>query len=177
METIRPAHIPTNTESTQIKSKIPEYARDFKNEWLFIRGINKEFKYFVDNMNGATTGLFESHKVDRIKYFIKIFLRGQERGKLQDISNFEINYNDVDNLINIKKNLIILINISIFVKIVMKMMNLLLILILVSKTFMMILNYFLVNLKLSIKNIFIIVIMIVIVIKYSLKSYNLNIRL
>ena len=31
-------------------------------------------------------------------------MRGQERGKLKDISNFEINYNDVDNLIKIKKN-------------------------------------------------------------------------
>ena len=44
-------------------------------------------KYLVDNINDATRGLFESHKVDGIKYFIKRFLRGQERGKLQDISN------------------------------------------------------------------------------------------
>ena len=53
-----------------INSKIPEYARDFKNEYLFIRGINKEIKYFVDNINEATRGLFENHRVDRIKKFI-----------------------------------------------------------------------------------------------------------
>ena len=53
-----------------INSKIPEYARDFKNEYLFIRGINKEFKYFVDNINEATRGLFQNHRVDRIKKFI-----------------------------------------------------------------------------------------------------------
>ena len=51
-------------------SKIPEYAREFKNEYLFIRGINKEFKYVVENINEATRGLFENHRVDRIKKFI-----------------------------------------------------------------------------------------------------------
>ena len=87
-----------------INSKIPEYARDYKKEYLFIRGIDKEFKYFVDNINDANRGLFENHKVTRIKYFIKRFLKGQERGKLQDISNFEIESSVVDNLIKINKN-------------------------------------------------------------------------
>ena len=85
-------------------NKIPEYARKYKKEYLFIRGINKEFKHFVEHIDEATRVLFQNHRVDRIKYFIKRFLRGQERGRLQDISNFEINFNDVDNLISIKKN-------------------------------------------------------------------------
>ena len=85
-------------------NKIPEYAKNYKKEYLFIIGINKEFKYFVDNIDNANKGLFESHRVDRIKYFIKRFLRGQEKGKLKDISNFEIDEDDVDNLIEIKKN-------------------------------------------------------------------------
>ena len=29
-------------------NKIPEYAREYKNEYLFIRGINKEMESFVD---------------------------------------------------------------------------------------------------------------------------------
>ena len=74
---------------------IPEYVRDFKKEYLFIRGINKEIKYFVDNINDATTGLFENDRVDRIKYFIKRFLKGQERGKLQDISSFVLRNYDI----------------------------------------------------------------------------------
>ena len=45
-------------------NKIPTYARDFKKEYLFIRGINKEFKYFVDNLDDVNRGLFESHRVD-----------------------------------------------------------------------------------------------------------------
>ena len=32
-------------------NKIPEYARDIRKEWLCIRGINKDFKYVVDNIN------------------------------------------------------------------------------------------------------------------------------
>ena len=39
-------------------NKIPEYAIDYKREYQCIRGINKEFKYFVDNIDNATTGLF-----------------------------------------------------------------------------------------------------------------------
>ena len=85
-------------------SKIPEYARNIKNEYLFIRGINKEFKYFVDNINEAYRGLFENHRVDRIKKFIKKFLLAQKLGYLNDVSNFEIESSDVDNLIKIKKN-------------------------------------------------------------------------
>ena len=97
-------HFSNSQNCIKSTNKIPEYARDFKKEYLFIRGINKEIKYFVDNINDATTGLFENDRVDRIKYFIKRFLKGQERGKLQDTNNFEINNIDVDNLIKIKKN-------------------------------------------------------------------------
>ena len=85
-------------------NKIPEYAKNYKKEYLLIRGINKELKYFVDYIDNAGSGLFESHRVDRIKYFIKRFLRGQEKGKLKDISNFEIDEDVVVNLIEIKKN-------------------------------------------------------------------------
>ena len=85
-------------------NKIPEYAREYKREYQFIRGINKEFKYFVDNIDDASCGLFESHRVDRIKYFIKRFLKCQEKGKLKDVSELEIDEDDVDYLIKIKKN-------------------------------------------------------------------------
>ena len=85
-------------------NKIPEYAREYKNEYLFIREINKEIKYFIDNIERSTTDLFKSHKVDRIKYFMKRFLRGQEKGKLKDISEFEIDEDDVENIIWMEKN-------------------------------------------------------------------------
>ena len=85
-------------------NKIPEYAENYKQEYLFIRGINKEFKYFVKNINEASRGLFQNPKVDRIKNFIKKFLLAQKLGDLNDVSNFEIKSSDVDNLVKLKKN-------------------------------------------------------------------------
>ena len=87
-----------------INSKIPEYARDCKKEYLLIIGINKMCLNFISKYETDSRKRFVSEYYDSIKYFIKRFLKGQERGKLQDTSNFEINNIDVDNLIKIKKN-------------------------------------------------------------------------
>ena len=83
-------HFSNSQNFIKSNNKIPIYARDFKKEYLFIIGINKELKYFTEHINEAPTGLYENHRVDRIKYFIKRFLKGQERGKLKDISNFTL---------------------------------------------------------------------------------------
>ena len=93
------AHFSSSQNCIKSTNKIPEYARDFKKEYLFITGINKELEYFVYNINDAGKGLFESHKVDRIKYVIKRFLRGQERGKLKDVSCFKFKGIDVENIV------------------------------------------------------------------------------
>ena len=87
-----------------ISKVIPDYAKDFKNEYLFILGINNEFKYFLDNMNEATRGLFKNFRVDKVKKFIKLFLAYQNLGQFKDVSNFEIKSSDIKNLIRIKKN-------------------------------------------------------------------------
>ena len=86
-------------------NKIPEYAREYKREYQFIRGINKEFKYFINKLDNLNNGLFESNISNRIKYFMKRFLRAQEKGKLKDITEFEIPDDIVFNLIKIKNEL------------------------------------------------------------------------
>ena len=68
-------------------NKIPEYARDYKKEYLFIRGINKMCLNFISKYETDSRKRFVSEYYDSIKYFIKRFLKGQERGKLKDISN------------------------------------------------------------------------------------------
>ena len=85
-------------------NKIPPYAKDYKNEYLFIRGLNKEFKYIIDFIENDDNE-FKSHKLDRIMKFIKRFLRAQEKGRLKDISNFEFNKDVISNIIELKKNL------------------------------------------------------------------------
>ena len=84
-------------------NKIPLYARDYKREYQFIRGINKEFKYFYNYHDDLNDGLFKSKRCDRLCFLIKRFLRAQEKGKLKDISEFEIPDDDVFNLNKIKE--------------------------------------------------------------------------
>ena len=86
------------------KNKMPEYAREYKREYQFIRGINKEFKYIKDFMENCDNE-FKSHKLDNIMQMIKRFLRAQEKGRLKDISNFEFDYFDINNIYEIKKDI------------------------------------------------------------------------
>ena len=85
--------------------KIPPYASKFKKEYLYIRGLDQDLKYFINKLVDINNGLFESENSSRIKYNMKRFLRAQEKGKLKDISEFEIEYDIVFNLIKIKNEL------------------------------------------------------------------------
>ena len=85
-------------------SKIPVYAREYKREYQFIRGINKDFKYLINKLDNLNNGLFESKLVDRIKFNMKRFLRGQEKGKLKDISDLRLPFDEVNNLIYINEH-------------------------------------------------------------------------
>ena len=49
---------PSNFQNCIKKTnKIPEYARDFKKEYLSIIGINREFRYFVEHIHESPIGL------------------------------------------------------------------------------------------------------------------------
>ena len=126
------------------KNKMPEYARKYKREYQFIRGINKDFKYLINKLDNLNNGLFESNISNRIKYNMKRFLRAQEKGKLKDISEFEIEYDIVFNLIKIKNELN---NIDHYLDFILNCYHKedLIILILVSLIFIIILIYFLQN--------------------------------
>ena len=80
-------HFSRSQNCIKSTNKIPQYARDYKKEYLYIRGINKEFKYFIDKLDEINDGLFKSKRSDRLCYLIKRFLRGQEKGKLKNISD------------------------------------------------------------------------------------------
>ena len=73
-----------------------------KKEYLFIKGINKEFQYFINKLDDLNHGLFESRIAETIKNLMKRFLKAQECGRLKDISKFEFDSDDVENLIFIK---------------------------------------------------------------------------
>ena len=87
-----------------IKSnKIPEYAKEYKREYQFIRGLNKEFEYFIKKLDDLNNGLFETNSANSIKYYMKRFLRRQEDGKFKDISNFIFPDNILNNIIFINE--------------------------------------------------------------------------
>ena len=94
-----------NTNSTQIKNKIPEYAKDFKKEWLCIRGINKELRCFYIKYLSDASKLFVSSYSDRIKNIMRRFLKAQERGRLKDISGFIFEECDVKYIVLLSKKI------------------------------------------------------------------------
>ena len=79
-------------------NKIPDYAKDFKNEYLFIRGINKTCEDFVINYLSDCSELFVTSYSDKIKFFIRKFLKAQELDYLKDTSCFILKESDVDNI-------------------------------------------------------------------------------
>ena len=85
-------------------SHILKYAREYKREWQYIRWINKEFKYFEDNIFEVTCGLFQNPRVNRLTKNIKKFDLYQKKGKFKDISDKEILAEDVCYIIKMKKN-------------------------------------------------------------------------
>ena len=80
-------------------NKIPEYAREYKREYQFIRGINKEFKLLIDNQ-------YDEYRIDRVTNLLKRFLRDQEKGKLQEINELFFWKNDILHIIEFYNELI-----------------------------------------------------------------------
>ena len=92
-----------NNLNKSTNSKIPEYAKEYKREYQFIRGLNCEFRYFIKKLDDLNKGLFETNSTNRIKYYMKRFIRGQENGKFKDISNFKFPDNILNNIIFINQ--------------------------------------------------------------------------
>ena len=81
-----------------IKNKIPEYARDYKNEYLFVRGINKELFIFLEIKVNYPGTEFVSSSSNIIKSYIKRFLKSIKNGYL-DTSNIVFKYYDVKEIV------------------------------------------------------------------------------
>ena len=52
--------------------KIPDYAKDYKNEYLFIIGIDKAFEYYIENFDQADEGVFYKRLNTINKYLNKL---------------------------------------------------------------------------------------------------------
>ena len=102
------AHCSVIEKTTQHTKKIPEYAKDFKNEWLYIRGINKKCGEFMqilgDNTDSFEKVFWSSRAKELIKHF-KDVLKAQKVGKLQNISKLKFKLSAVEKIIDLRIDL------------------------------------------------------------------------
>ena len=75
--------------------EIPEYAKDFEEEWLYIRWINNKCEDFLMALD-FSRDILNSPLVKSIKHHIKKFFKDQECGRLKDISSFYFKNIDVN---------------------------------------------------------------------------------
>ena len=94
-------HVPVFKNSNTSNKKIPEYAKDFKKEWLYITGINKKCGEFMKKLGDNTDSVEKVFSSSRAKALIEHFknvLEAQKVGKLQNISDFYFKYFDANNI-------------------------------------------------------------------------------
>ena len=75
-------------------NKIPDYARGYKNEYLFIRGINKTCEKFVKILDQEGE-IFNTPQAKKVMYYFNKFLKVQEIEYLNDISELYFKESDV----------------------------------------------------------------------------------
>ena len=76
-------------------NKIPEYAREFKNEYLFIRGINKICEEFVKKLD-LDAKIFDTPQAYQRMLYFRRFLKAKEFGYVDDNSEFKFEESDVN---------------------------------------------------------------------------------
>ena len=87
------------------QNKIPEYAMEYKREYLFVKGLNIQFGYFNKKLEYLNNGLFETELAKEIKFYMKGFLRRQKENKFKNLANiiyFPDNF--LDNIYFINQN-------------------------------------------------------------------------
>ena len=85
-----------NCNATLSNSKIPDYAREYRNEYLFIRGINKICENFVEILGREE--MFKSHQADRLMRYFNRFLKAQQLDYLSDTSEINFKHEDVKSI-------------------------------------------------------------------------------
>ena len=93
-------HVSEINNTTNYNNKIPEYARDYKKEYLFIKGINKTAGRILNKLENITDyeKVFSSPGVKAFVRDFRILLAFERMGKLQNISKLKFKYNDANNI-------------------------------------------------------------------------------
>ena len=97
-----------NFKKSDTSNKIPEYAKDFKNEWLYITGINRkcgEFMKILGDNTDSFEKVFLSSRARALFRDFKNVLEAQKVGKLQNISKLKFKLSAVSRIIDIREDL------------------------------------------------------------------------
>ena len=86
----------TTSNISKSKSKIPDYARDYRNEYLFIRGIDKTCGEFLKKFDEEE--IFKIPQADRLIRHINKLFKAEELGYLNDISEIKFLEKDINNI-------------------------------------------------------------------------------
>ena len=76
-----------------LNKNIPDYAKDFKNEYLFMIGINKKCERFVNKIDEEN--VFNTSQAKKLIYYFNEFLIFQKLGYFKDISDYYFKEEDV----------------------------------------------------------------------------------
>ena len=79
------------------EKKIPEYYMNYKNEFMYIIGINKTCHEFLQILNEEEIIAegFDTPQARRLIMYMKRFLKAQEIGYLKDVTGFCFRWRDV----------------------------------------------------------------------------------
>ena len=97
-------HTPKINNTNNYNNKIPEYARDYKKEWLFIRGINKSCGMLItkiENDPDYDKVISSPGTKSLVRDFRKV-LAFERMGKLKNISELKFKLSDVDKIIDLR---------------------------------------------------------------------------
>ena len=76
-----------------LNKNIPDYAKDFKNEYLFIIGINKKCERFVKKIDEEN--VFNTSQAKKLIFYLNKSLFFQKLGYFKDISDYYLKEEDV----------------------------------------------------------------------------------
>ena len=96
-------HTSNFQNSLKNTNKIPDYARDYRNEYLFISGINKTCENFLKKIGREE--IFESPQAVSLMRYLNRFLKAQKIEYLNDTSEIKLKYKDVKSIDILKLSL------------------------------------------------------------------------